>query len=255
MTRLAASDACSPIPPKYRNICQGALRAEPLVEKFREYKARPTDIARAEELAQRRCRRCASWRRRSSRRSSAKRDALVAGAEGAAGPEGSERREERHPRNSRRHRRRRSGAVRGAISSGCTRATPSGTAGSSRSCRSSDSGVGGLKEVIASIEGKRRLQPPEVRERRPPRAARAGDRGQRPHPHVHRHGGRSARSRGSRHPDRREGPAGRHLLLERPRRPERQHHLLRGPHHPHPDRRSSCRSRTRSPRSRIGRRR
>ena len=26
------------------------------------------------------------------------------------------------------------------------------------------------------------------------------------------------------------------LLLERPRRPERQHHLFGGPHHPHPDR-------------------
>ena len=44
---------------------------------------------------------------------------------------------------------------------------------------SSDTGVGGLKEVIATIEGRGRLQQAEVRERRAPRAARAGDRSER----------------------------------------------------------------------------
>ena len=33
-----------------------------------------------------------------------------------------------------------------------------------------------------------------------------------------------------------EGPAHRHVLLERPGRPEREHDLLGGAHHPHPDR-------------------
>ena len=37
----------------------------------------------------------------------------------------------------------------------------------------SESGAGGIKEVIAHDRGTRRLQPPEVRERRAPRAARA----------------------------------------------------------------------------------
>ena len=101
---------------------------------------------------------------------------------------------------------------------------------------SSDTGVGGIKEVIAIDRRPRRLQQAEIRERRPPRAARAGHRSERPHPHLDRDRRGAAGSRGSRHPDRRQGPAHRHVLLERPGRPERQHHLLRGPHHPHPDR-------------------
>ena len=119
----------------------------------------------------------------------------------------------------------------------------------------SDTGGGGLKEVIAIIEGQRRLQPAEVRERRAPRAARAGDRGERPHPHLHRHRRGAAGGRRSRHPDRRQGPAHRHVLLERARRPERQHDLFGRAHHAPPDRRSSSRSRTRSRRSRTARRR
>ena len=142
-----------------------------------------------------------------------------------------------------------------ATCSACTRATPSGRAGRSRCCHMSESGGGGIKEVDRAHRGPQRLQPAEVRERRAPRPARAGDRGERPHPHVDGHGGGAAGSRGSRHPDRREGPAHRHVLLERSRRPERQHDLLRRAHHPHPDRHWSCRSRTRSRRSRTARRR
>ena len=48
-----------------------------------------------------------------------------------------------------------------------------------------------------------RIQPAEVRERRASRPARAGDRGQRTDPHIDRHGGGAAGSRGSRHPGRR----------------------------------------------------
>ena len=43
-----------------------------------------------------------------------------------------------------------------------------------------------------------RLQPPEIRERRPPRPARARDRDAGPHPHLHRHRSRYARGRGGR---------------------------------------------------------
>ena len=85
--------------------------------------------------------------------------------------------------------------------------------------------------------GPRRLQQAEVRERRPPRAARAGDRGERAHSHVDGHRRGAAGSRRGRRPDQRQGPAHRHVLLERTRRPERQHHLFRRPHHAHPDRR------------------
>ena len=84
--------------------------------------------------------------------------------------------------------------------------------------------------------GTQRLQPAEVRERRAPRAARARDRSERTHPYVHGDRRGAARSGGSGHPDRREGSARRHVLLERTRRPERQHDLLRRPHHSHPDR-------------------
>jgi peptide chain release factor 1 len=52
----------------------------------------------------------------------------------------------------------------------------------------------------------RRLQAAEVGERRAPRAARAGDRGQRPHPHLDDHGRRAAGGGGGRHPDQARGP-------------------------------------------------
>ena len=157
-------------------------------------------------------------------------------AEDPADPEGSERREERHARNPRRHRRRRGGAVRrravpdvqqvrrapglaarGDVEQRHRRRRPEGSHRDDR--------------------GARRLQQAEVRERRAPRAARAGDRGQRPHPHLDGHRRGAAGGRGSRRPDQRQGSAHRHVLLERPRRPERQHDLLRRPHHPPPDRR------------------
>ena len=124
-----------------------------------------------------------------------------------------------------------------ASCSGCTRMYAERHGWRLEVMSSSDTGGGGLKEVIAMIEGPRRLQQAEVRERRAPRAARAGHRGQRPHPHLHRHGRGAPRGRGSGRPDQRQGPAHRHLLLERPRRPERQHHLLGGSHHAHPQRR------------------
>ena len=55
--------------------------------------------------------------------------------------------------------------------------------------------------------GAGRLQPPEIRERRPPRPARARDRDAGPHPHLHRHRGRHARGRGGRAGDQPKRPA------------------------------------------------
>ena len=77
--------------------------------------------------------------------------------------------------------------------------------------------AGGVKEVIAIIEGERRVQPAQVRERRAPGPARAGNRGAGTRPHLRRHGGRAPGSRGRRRRDRRERPADRHLLLLRVR--------------------------------------
>ena len=96
---------------------------------------------------------------------------------------------------------------------------------------SSESGVGGLKEGIALIEGHEGLQPAEVRERRPPGAAGPGHRGEGPDPHLHRHRGGAARGRGGGGADRPQGPPDRHVLLDRPGRSERQHHLLRRADH------------------------
>ena len=79
---------------------------------------------------------------------------------------------------------------------------------------------------------RRRLQPPQVRGRRAPRAARAGDRGQRPHPHLDGHRGRAAQGRRGRRPDRRgQGPAHRRQALVGSRRAVGQHDRLRGAHH------------------------
>ena len=72
----------------------------------------------------------------------------------------------------------------------------------------SESAVGGIKEVIAMIERRQGLQPAQVRERRAPRAARAGDRDAGAHPHLDRHRGGAAGGRGSRRPDRRRRTCG-----------------------------------------------
>ena len=50
-----------------------------------------------------------------------------------------------------------------------------------------ETGIGGVKEAIVSSPRRRRLQPPQVRGRRPSRPARPGDRVERPDPHLDRH--------------------------------------------------------------------
>ena len=101
----------------------------------------------------------------------------------------------------------------------------------------SDTGIGGYKEAIATVSGTRRVRPAEVRIGRAPRAARAGDRGLGPHPHLGGDRRGAAGGRGGRRQDRREGPAHRRLPRLGPGRPVGQHDRLGGAHHPHPDRR------------------
>ena len=62
--------------------------------------------------------------------------------------------------------------------------------------------MGGFKEVVAEVTRPRRLRQAEVRERRAPRAARAGHRGAGPHPHLGGDRRGAARARGGRRRDR-----------------------------------------------------
>ena len=104
------------------------------------------------------------------------------------------RRQERHRRDPRGHRRRRGGAVRGRPVPHVRRV------GREHGFKTEllsqhDTGIGGFKEIIFQVRGPRRYSRLKYRERRPPRAARAGDRGAGPHPHLHSHRGGPARSR------------------------------------------------------------
>ena len=97
----------------------------------------------------------------------------------------------------------------------------------------SESSVGGLKEVIAIIEGKRvfsqlKYESGVHRVQRVPATETAG-----PRAHFGRDGRRAARSRRRRHQDRSQRPAHRHLLLVGPRRPVGEHDLFRRAHHAH----------------------
>ena len=97
--------------------------------------------------------------------------------------------------------------------------------------------VGGYKEVIVPHRRPRRLFAAEVRIRRPPRAARAGNRIAGPHPHLGLHGGGDAGSRRGRRSRHQPGrPAHRHLPRLRRRRPAHQQDRFRRAHHPPADR-------------------
>ena len=104
-------------------------------------------------------------------------------------------------------------------------------------------GAGGESRRVRRLQGNHRqrqrqgrVRPAEIRIGRPPRAARAGDRGERAHPHLGRDGGGAARGRGCRRQDQsRRDPRRHHARLER-RRSARQHHRFGDPHDPHADR-------------------
>ncbi len=84
--------------------------------------------------------------------------------------------------------------------------------------------------------GRGAVRAAEVRGRRAPRAAGAGHRVAGPGAHQRRRRAGAARGRAGRRRDRRQRPAHRRLPQQRPGRPERQHHRLRGPDHPPADR-------------------
>ena len=119
-------------PAEYRKQAKALAEIEPLVEKFREYKAiaqrRRADRGAGRVGRHRHAR--ARARRAEGARRAARRPARR--AEDPARPEGSERREERRPRDPRRHGRRRGGAVRGRAVPDVSASTPSGRAGGSR---------------------------------------------------------------------------------------------------------------------------
>ena len=139
---------------RYQKTAKAHSELQPIVEKYREYKdltrgiqeskamladeSDPEMRAYAQEELTQLEERVGTGRRR---------------AEGAAAAQGSERREERHPGNPRRHRRRRSHAVRGRDLPHVQRATPRSQRWKVEVLSTSESSVGGLKEVIAIIEG------------------------------------------------------------------------------------------------------
>ncbi len=95
----------------------------------------------------------------------------------------------------------------------------------------SESGVGGLKEVIAIIEGQRvysrlKYESGVHRVQRVPADRNAG-----PRAHLGRNGRGAARSRRRGHQDRGQGHSHRHLLLVGPGRPVGEHDVLGGAHH------------------------
>ena len=101
----------------------------------------------------------------------------------------------------------------------------------------SDTGVGGIKEAIAMIEGdnvysKMRYESGVHRVQRVPQTET-----QRAHSHVGDHGRRPARGRRGRRSDQSERSSHRHVLLVRSRRPVGEHDLFRRAHHASADKR------------------
>ena len=83
--------------------------------------------------------------------------------------------------------------------------------------------LGGFREVVLNVKGDGVCEPPGLRGRRPPRAARAQDRGPGPHPHLRRHRGRAAGAGGDRGQHQLgQGRAGARQPRRRPGRAERQ---------------------------------
>lgn len=80
--------------------------------------------------------------------------------------------------------------------------------------------------------GRRRVQPPEIRKRRPPGAAGTRDRGRGADPHLYRHRRRASRGGGGGGGHRSKGPADRHVPVQRSRRPAYQQDRIGYPDHP-----------------------
>ncbi|CAA9516183.1 MAG: Peptide chain release factor 1, partial [uncultured Sphingomonas sp.] len=148
----------------------------------------------------------------------------------APAPARRRRRAASHARSARRHRRRRGGAVRGrpAADVPAVRRNPGLAVRTDLGKRVRNRRLQGGGRLDQRIGGVRQT---EVRERRPPGPARAGDRERRPHSYVGGDSRGAARSRGRRRPDRRQGFAHRRLPLVGTWRPVGEHHRQRGAHH------------------------
>ena len=97
---------------EYRRSAKTLSELEPLVQKFREYKAVDQDITGAQELVNGNDAEMRDLAREELKTLVDKARRRAAGAEDPPDPERSQRRKERHPRNPRRHRRRRGRALR-----------------------------------------------------------------------------------------------------------------------------------------------
>ena len=154
----------------------------------------------------------------------------------AAHPAGPDRREGRHPRGQGRARAATRRPCSPATWCACTLRYAERQGWKTEVVSATEGELGGYKDVQwrsrAATPANPVFGPAEVRGRRAPRAAGAGHRVAGPHPHPRRRRAGAARGRGGRRHDRPERPAHRRLPLQRARRPERQHHRLRGAHHP-----------------------
>ncbi len=241
-------------PAQYRTHAKALAEIEPMVERFREFKSVLTGISQAKELASDPDMRELAQEELQSLE--ARREALEQRDQGPARC----RSDPNDEKNVVLEIRAGTGGDEAALFAAelfrmYSRYAESNRAGASRCCPPARSGVGGLKEVIALIEGRQvysrlKYESGVHRVQRVPATEASG--------RIHTSTATVAVLPEAEEvdvADRPEGHPDRHVLLERPGRPERQHDLLRRPHHPHPDRASSCRSRTRSRRSRTARRR
>ena len=137
---------------KFREHSKALAEIQPLVEHFRQYKDVVAQIDATQELLKDPDMR--ELAQEELKTLEPTRDALLAEIKVLLVPKDPERREERRPRNPRRHRRRRSGAVRvGPVPHVLALRGAAGLA--LEVLNLSDSGAGGIKEVIALIEGQR----------------------------------------------------------------------------------------------------
>ncbi len=204
-------------PSAYQKLARESKDITPVVERYRAYKDALAELAKVQEMAKaetdpelREMAHEESARPRGEARRPRRRDPP------APDPQGPERREERPPRDPRRHRRRRGRALRGRGLPHVLALRRAAGLEDRRDLREPH-GTGRAQGSHRPDRGRPGLLEAPLRERRPPRAARARHRGLGPHPHLGRHGGGAARGRGGGRQDRGQGPAHRHLLLLGPR--------------------------------------
>ena len=180
---------------RYRALTRERADIEPVVARYREYARAEADVAAADEMA--RDPADEGLRRRGARGGDGEDGRARGGPAAHAAAAGPQRRAQRLPRNPRRHGRRRVGALRRQPlpdvhalrrARGLEGRDRLRVAGRARRLQGSD----------PAHHRARRLLEAQVRVGRPSRAARAGDRGAGPHPHVGVHGRRDARSRSGR---------------------------------------------------------